>query len=178
MCTQICTARPPSSKLPRLQSWWAFINCSLNWYQKVTIRVWKEKEALMKHKAAIQLPITMFSCLNSHRACVYQEKTHARGGGQDEERGQRLWQSPGVEESDLVLATWPSCPLLPLCPETGWVTQSFFQWPSLHFSQSQFPEILVLFYVISDGTKSRTSCFICGIILLFAAIITQLMKLL
>ena len=35
----------------------------------------------MKHKAAIQLQITMFSCLNSHRACVYQEKTQAGGGG-------------------------------------------------------------------------------------------------
>lgn len=74
----------------------------------------------MKHKAAIQLQITMFACLNSHRACVYQEKSQARAGmwwgGQDKARGA---ESPGVEEGDLVLAAWPSCPLLPLCPETG-----------------------------------------------------------
>lgn len=51
----------------------------------------------MKHKAAIQLQITMFSCPNSHRACVYQEKTHARGvgGGQDEERGAEIVTAPG-----------------------------------------------------------------------------------
>lgn len=73
----------------------------------------------MKHKAAIQLQITMFSCLNSHRACVYQQKAHARGGGQDEERGAEVGTKPRAEESDLVLATWPSCPLLPLCPATG-----------------------------------------------------------
>lgn len=54
-----------------LQSWCAFINCPLNWYQKVTIRVWKQKEALMKHRAAIHLQITMFSCLDSHHARPY-----------------------------------------------------------------------------------------------------------
>ena len=41
--------------------------------------------------------------------------------------GQRAGESPRVEESDLVLTTWPSCPPLPLCPGTHWVIHSFFQ---------------------------------------------------
>lgn len=61
----------PFQKSLRLQSWCAFINCPLNWYQRVTIRVWKQKEALMKHRAAIHLQITMFSCLDSHHAWAY-----------------------------------------------------------------------------------------------------------
>lgn len=32
--------------------------------------------------------------------------------------GQRDRDSPRVEQSDLVLATWPSCPPLPSCPGT------------------------------------------------------------
>lgn len=49
----------------------------------------------MKHKAAIHLQITMFSCLNSHRACVYQKKAHARGRReQDESRGAEIVTEP------------------------------------------------------------------------------------
>lgn len=50
----------------------------------------------MKHKAAIHLQITMFSCLDSHRACVYQKKAHARGGrrGQAERRGAEIETEP------------------------------------------------------------------------------------
>lgn len=48
----------------------------------------------MKHKAAIHLQITMFSCLNSHHACAYQKKPTREGGVQDEERGTEIQREP------------------------------------------------------------------------------------
>ena len=70
----------------------------------------------MKHKAAIQLQITMFSCLNSHRACVYQEKTQAGGGG-----GGGVWYGDGEigTEPRGRREGWGGGPLAlapPLCP--------------------------------------------------------------
>ena len=73
----------------------------------------------MKHKAAIHLQITMVSCLNSHRAWAYRENSRERAECTDEERGAGSQREPrGLDQSDLVLATWPWCPLLPWCPRT------------------------------------------------------------
>lgn len=48
----------------------------------------------MKHRAAIHLQITMFSCLDSHHAWAYQKKLTREGGVRDEERGTERQREP------------------------------------------------------------------------------------
>lgn len=83
----------------------------------------------MKHKAAIHLQITMFSCLNGHHACAGWKKKKKKkltraGGVRDEERGTET-ERDGERAPGQRRVIWgePLGPRAPFAPRTQGLTE-------------------------------------------------------